>query len=153
MFRQHAVACSLALLSIGVVGCSSQPVAPSSLPSGTAPTASIPALTATLSATLATELAAVRGGGGPHDRPVVYVTGQGLYYDSIVTATLPMHGRFQQLVPGGESGLMTEFGPGDQGYVGGRWWLDNAEMGTVGVQDEYDTYFLCPLLGPGRSTP
>ncbi|MFN2205994.1 MAG: hypothetical protein ACK2UT_08770, partial [Candidatus Promineifilaceae bacterium] len=47
----------------------------------------------------------------------VYVSGQGLYYDTFVSAeTLPMHGRFQKL----ENGV-TEFGPGDQGYVGGRW--------------------------------
>lgn len=76
----------------------------------------------------------------------IYVSGQGLYYDTFVSAeTLPPHGRFQKL-----EGNVTEFGPGDQGYVGGRWWIDkngNNEM------DEGDTYLLCPLLGPGRTEP
>ena len=82
--------------------------------------------------------------------PVVYVTSQGLYYDSIVVADpLPPHGRFQQLVPT-EHGLETEFGPGDHGHVGGRWWIDLDENGVMDVDDKY---FLCPLLGPGRSTP
>ena len=76
---------------------------------------------------------------------VVYVSSQGLYYDTFVSAnSLPMHGRFQKLVDG-----VTEFGPGDQGYVGGRWWIDNGD----GIMDENDTFLLCPLLGPGRSTP
>jgi hypothetical protein len=72
---------------------------------------------------------------------VVYVTSQGLYYDTFVAAeTLPPHGRFQLLVNG-----QTEFGPGDQGYVGGRWKVPNGSGG-------YD-YLLCPLLGPGRTEP
>ena len=91
-----------------------------------------------------------RGNGNPNPQPVVYVTSQGLYYDSIVTAgPLPMQGRFQKLEVG-PNGLQTEFGPGDQGYVGGRWWMDsngNDEM------DPADHYFLCPLLGPGSPTP
>ena len=81
--------------------------------------------------------------------PVVYVESQGLFYDSIVVADLPAHGRFQQLKPGvGPSGLATEFGPGDVGYLGGRWWIDANENG---YQDADDAFFLCPLLGPGRS--
>ena len=81
--------------------------------------------------------------------PVVYVESQGLFYDSIVVADLPSHGRFQQLKPGvGPSGLATEFGPGDVGYLGGRWWIDANENG---YQDADDAFFLCPLLGPGRS--
>lgn len=48
--------------------------------------------------------------------PTVYVTSQGLFYDSIVLADLPSNGRFQQLQPG-----------------------------------EGDAFFLCPLLGPGRT--
>ena len=79
--------------------------------------------------------------------PVIYVTSQGLYYDSIVVADpLPAKGRFQQLIPS-MNGLETEFGPGDHGHVSGRWWVDlneNSEM------DSGDHYFLCPLLGPGR---
>ena len=81
--------------------------------------------------------------------PVVYVTGQDLFYDSIVLADLPAKGPFQLLETGvGPSGLQTEFGPGDMGYVGGRWWVDANENGLM---DEEDAYFLCPLLGPGRS--
>ena len=76
----------------------------------------------------------------------VYVSSQGLYYDTFVSAeVLPPHGRFQKL----ENGV-TEFGPGDQGYVGGRWWIDN---NGNNVMDEGDSYLLCPLLGPGRATP
>jgi hypothetical protein len=79
----------------------------------------------------------------------VYVSSQGLYFDTFVTADpLPMRGRFQKL----ENGV-TEFGPGDQGYVGGRWWIDNPDGGIVGEMDEADTFLLCPLLGPGRDTP
>ena len=81
--------------------------------------------------------------------PVVYVESQGLFYDSIVLADLPSNGRFQQLKPGvGPSGLATEFGPGDVGYLGGRWWID---ANANGYMDEEDAFFLCPLLGPGRS--
>ena len=81
--------------------------------------------------------------------PVVYVESQGLFYDSIVVADLPQKGRFQELKPGvGPSGLATEFGPGDVGYLGGRWWID---ANGNGYQDADDAFFLCPLLGPGRS--
>lgn len=81
--------------------------------------------------------------------PVVYVESQGLFYDSIVLADLPANGNFQQLKPGvGPSGLATQFGPGDVGYLGGRWWID---ANGNGYQDEEDAFFLCPLLGPGRS--
>jgi hypothetical protein len=53
------------------------------------------------------------------------VEAQGLFYDSFVLADLPSNGRFRQLKPGeGPSGLATEFGPGDVGYLGGRWWID-----------------------------
>ena len=79
-------------------------------------------------------------GGAPGS---VYVSSQGLYYDTFVSSDeLPMHGRFQKLEAG-----VTEFGPGDPGYLGGRWWID--ENGN-GYQDEEDTFLLCPLLGPGR---
>lgn len=77
---------------------------------------------------------------------VVYVSSQGLYYDTFVTAeTLPPHGRFQKLEAG-----VTEFGPGNPGYLGGRWWVD---VNGNDVQDAGDRYLLCPLLGPGRATP
>lgn len=85
-------------------------------------------------------------GGRPASSGVVYVTSQGLYYDTFVAHDpLPMRGKFQRIVNG-----TTEFGPGDAGYLGGRWWED-----TNGndMQDEGDHFFLCPLLGPGRPTP
>jgi hypothetical protein len=73
----------------------------------------------------------------------VYVTSQGLYYDTFVSVEeLPPHGRFQ-LLDNGE----TEFGPGDPGYLGGRWKVPNPS-----APDGYD-YLLCPLLPPGRKTP
>lgn len=88
-------------------------------------------------------------GRGNPDAPVVFVTSQGLYYDSIVVADpLPMKGRFQQLIPG-MNGLETEFGPGDVGHLGGRWWIDTNENGEM---DADDKFFLCPLLGPGRDS-
>lgn len=82
--------------------------------------------------------------------PVVFVTSQGLYYDSIVVVDpLPQRGNFQQLLMG-MNGLETEFGPGEPGHLGGRWWIDSNEDG---VMDSGDKFFLCPLLGPGRDTP
>jgi hypothetical protein len=83
---------------------------------------------------------------------IIYVASQDLYYDTIGLNDLPPHGRFQQLWMGGPNGAtgMTTYGPGDTGYLGGRWWVDvngNHEM------DEGDKYFLCPLLGPGRTSP
>ena len=77
---------------------------------------------------------------------VVFVTSQGLYYDTfVVKDPLPMQGRFQ-LISNGE----TQFGPGQDGYLGGRWWED---LNDDGIQDADDHYFLCPLLPPGRPTP
>jgi hypothetical protein len=71
----------------------------------------------------------------------IYVTSQGKYYDTFVTADeLPPHGRFQLLVNG-----QTEFGPGDPGYLGGRWMVPDGSGGF--------SYLLCPLLGPGRTEP
>jgi hypothetical protein len=81
--------------------------------------------------------------------PQVYVESHDLVYDTIVLGDLPFKGRFQKLEPGvGPTGLQTEFGPGDQEYVGGRWWVDVNENGEMDPQGE-DHYFLCPLLGPG----
>jgi hypothetical protein len=85
-------------------------------------------------------------GGRAGDIGVVFVSSQGLYYDTFVSAeTLPMEGPFQLL----ENGV-TEFGPGEPGYLGGRWWIDT---NMNGIQEEGDTFLLCPLLGPGRTTP
>lgn len=81
--------------------------------------------------------------------PVVYVTGQGLAYDSIVLSVLPHQGPFQLLEPGGPTGLQTEFGPGDLGFVGGRWWMDDGDGIMEEPGESGDVYFLCPLLGPG----
>jgi hypothetical protein len=78
--------------------------------------------------------------------PVIYVTSLDQYFDSIVLGDLPMQGRFQQLIPG-ENGLETEFGPGQPGHLGGRWWVDANEDGQMNTGD---MFFLCPLLGPGR---
>lgn len=85
-------------------------------------------------------------GNVPTDQPVIYVTSQGLYFDSIVQTMLPQKGPFQELVPTLD-GLVTEFGPGDPEYVGGRWWID---ANANGHMDGGDIYFSCPLLGPGR---
>ena len=88
-------------------------------------------------------------GGRPGSEVVIYVTGQELYYDSIVGPELPAKGPFQKLEMV-DNQLTTEFGPGDHGYVGGRWWLDangNNQM------DAEVLYFSCPLLGPGRESP
>jgi hypothetical protein len=92
-----------------------------------------------------------KGRGAPGS-PVVYVTSQDLFYDSIVLANLPYKGteNFQLLEMTGPSGLRTEFGPTDIGYYGGRWWVD---ANPNGYMDEDDVYFLCPLLGPGRTEP
>jgi hypothetical protein len=127
--RNHITAGSLAMLSLVLSGCSSQPAAPSKVP-------------AAAEATASTDVA----GGRPASTGVIFVSSQGLYFDTIVVKDpLPFEGRFQLL----ENGV-TEFGPGDPGYLGGRWWED-----TNGndIQDPTDHYFLCPLLPPGRETP
>jgi hypothetical protein len=97
---------------------------------------------ATVTVLMAATMTAKAGRG---DGPVIYVVSQDLYYDSIVTADpLPPNGPFQELRAGGGplgGDLNTDFGPGDRGYVGGRWVLDG------------DHYFSCPLLGPGREEP
>jgi hypothetical protein len=103
-------------------------------------------LLAVIAAALAIVGTASSTPGGRTAAGVVFVTSQGLYYDTFVTNDpLPMKGKFQ-LIAGGA----TEFGPGDPGYLGGRWWEDT---NPNGVQDEGDHFFHCPLLGPGRETP
>lgn len=103
------------------------------------------ALSAAAGLMLATSTAQAKTPPKPLPRVVVYVESQGLCYDSIVTAQdLPAVGPFQALEADPlnrcGSGLKTAFGPGDPGYVGGRWVMNTPE-GPV--------YFLCPLLGPG----
>ena len=119
---------SLALVATVLVACSSDATAPRALPTGDA-------------------LADVSAKGGrAATAGVVFVTSQGLYYDTFVSKDLlPHQGPFQLIADGA-----TEFGPGDSGYLGGRWWEDTNENG---VQDANDHYFLCPLLGPGRPSP
>jgi hypothetical protein len=126
--------------SVAVACTDSLPMAPSNslTPSNT----SIPDVR---SVATPTPMVTVKGG-RPATTGVVYVTSQGLYYDTFVTNDpLPMEGKFQ-LLENGE----TEFGPGQPGYLGGRWWED---LNGNGVQDEGDHFFHCPLLPPGRPTP
>ncbi|MDX1621538.1 MAG: hypothetical protein R3320_11135 [Nitriliruptorales bacterium] len=86
---------------------------------------------------------------GRGNGPVIFVESQGLYYDSIVTADpLPQEGPFQELRVT-DDGLVTDYGPGDTGYAGGRWWVD---VNGNGEMDDGDHYFSCPLLGPGRAS-
>jgi hypothetical protein len=88
----------------------------------------------------------VSAGRGNETPGVVYVTSQGLYYDTfVVKDPLPFEGRFQKIENG-----QTEFGSGDPSYLGGRWWEDT---NGNNIMDPIDHYFLCPLLGPGRETP
>lgn len=135
----RVILCSIVLAA--TFGCSNQPTAPSSL--GSMPSVAASSTAPALSAPAATASASRFGDRVPG---VVYVTSQGLYYDTfVVNDPLPMHGRFQLLANG-----QTEFGPGQPGYLGGRWWVD--ENGN-GIQDPEDHYFLCPLLPPGRPMP
>ena len=132
--------CCGALLG-AVIGCSNQPTAPSSALS--------PSTVGTSSAapgTFSPNAAASSSRFGTREPGVVFVASQGLYYDTfVVKDPLPMEGRFQLLTDG-----ETEFGPGQPGYLGGRWWED---LDGDGIQDPEDHYFLCPLLPPGRSAP
>jgi hypothetical protein len=103
----------------------------------------VAAVIALSTAYFAVEAMANRGHG---DLGVVYVSSQGLYYDTFVSAqSLPFKGPFQKLEAG-----VTEFGPGQPGYLGGRWWEDTNPNGYM---DPEDTYLLCPLLPPGRENP
>jgi hypothetical protein len=121
------------VIAIGAAGCSNPITGPSSSAAG-------PSTTTALAPSASPERFGNRTVG------TVYVTSQGLYYDTaVVRDPLPMEGPFQFLDDG-----KTEFGPGDSGYLGGRWWED-----TDGdaIQDPTDHYFLCPLLPPGRTQP
>jgi len=130
MTRKEVVSGCVIAVTILAASCSSQPTSPS------------PAITASSTAADATSTK----GGRAATTGTVFVTSQGLYYDTFVARDpLPMEGRFQLLVDG-----TTEFGPGQPGYLGGRWWED---LNGNGVQDPTDHYFLCPLLPPGRPQP
>lgn len=95
-------------------------------------------------------LANDKGRGNNDGLGTVYVSSQGLYYDTFKTTDLPFRGVFQELDPGAPNGPTTPYGPGDPGYVGGRWWVDT---NSDGIMDDMDVYFSCPLLGPGRPNP
>ena len=130
MSRSLFLAPAMALSLVTLNACGSQPSAPADTP---------PALASGSNA-----LAAKGGRAGAIG--VVYVSGQGLYYDTFVTKDpLPMEGKFQPLVNG-----TTPWGPGDPEYLGGRWWVD---VNNDGRQNAGDHFFLCPLLPPGRPTP
>lgn len=90
-------------------------------------------------------VAATQSFDNPQIDAQVYVRSQGLYYDTIVLGPLPAHGRFQ-ILEMGPNGLETDYGPGDVGYLGGRWAEDFDGDGVY-------SFFLCPLLPPGRENP
>jgi len=141
--RSRALPVILCCAIVGAAfGCSNQPTAPSSVMS--TPDAGPPA--AMSAATGSQDTAASSSRFGKRTPGVIFVTSQELYYDTfVVKDPLPMKGRFQLLTEG-----ETEFGPGQPGYLGGRWWED---LNGDGIQDPADHYFLCPLLPPGRETP
>lgn len=89
---------------------------------------------------------------GVPGKAVVYVTSQDRYFGTLLLKELPYNGtqNYQRLEFDGPTGVQTEFGPTDTGYYGGRWWVDS---NINGMMDDDDMYFLCPLLGPGSSTP
>src|SRR5262245_46450301 len=127
----------LSLFLAAAFGCSHQPTAPSRVgaPSIDPPTAGSSAETSRNNVVSPSRF-------GDRTPGVVFVTSQGLYYDTfVVKDPLPMNGRFQLLTSG-----QTQFGPGQPGYLGGRWWED---VNGNGLQDPEDHYFLCPLLPPG----
>ena len=134
---QHVHSIALALTVVAAVSCSQSP---------TAPSASRSSISAAPAAPSASSVSSAAMRFGKRTPGVVYVTSQDLYYDTfVVKDPLPMEGPFQ-LIENGQ----TEFGPGQPGYLGGRWWED---LNQNGVQDPDDHYFLCPLLPPGRETP
>jgi hypothetical protein len=135
----RVILCSFVLGTL--LGCSNQPTAPSSVASPPI----IGAASTTPGSSAVQQAAVSPSRFGDRTPGVIFVTSQGLYYDTfVVKDPLPMQGRFQRLANG-----QTEFGPGQAGYLGGRWWED---LNANGVQDPGDHFFLCPLLPPGRPT-
>ncbi len=100
----------------------------------------------TIGVVLALSTAGASGDPPPRGDVVVFVTSQGLYYDSIVNGPLPPQGPFQ-LLEMGPNGLQTEFGPDDPGYRGGRWKMDSDGDGEI------DTYLLLPVAAAGPREP
>jgi hypothetical protein len=102
-------------------------------------------------------LAVPNGPPGHIDEPeaVIYVTSQDMYYHTIVPYATGSNlhwnghnGDSFQLLDTKTTPANTPYGPGDVGYRGGRWWVDS---NPNGYQDAGDTFFLCPLLGPGMT--
>lgn len=92
-------------------------------------------------------------GNGPTG--LIYVATQDLYYDTIGLMDLPDKGPFQTLVvdldsDGNIVSAVTDYGPGDTGYLGGRWeaWIYDSDGMLMGIR-----HFECPLLPPGRDEP
>ena len=115
------------LLSCAVVACSDSPVSPDATRSASWSTVPVPELS--------------------RKHPsVIFVVSQGLFFTTCtVKQPLPMQGDFQLLI-----NARTLFGPGQPGFLNGRWWED---LNGDGIQDQGDHFFLCPLLLPGRLTP
>ena len=69
-------------------------------------------------------------------------------YESLLLTDVPPKGKFQPLfIPGEEGGPpTTPYGPGDVGYVGGRWAVTTPDGEVV-------RYFVCPLVGDGVPCP
>lgn len=77
---------------------------------------------------------------------VIFVISQGLFFDTrLVTDRVTMHGEFQLLIAG-----RTAFGPGQPGFLNGRFFED---LNRNGIQDLADHFFVCSLITPGRLTP
>jgi len=139
MIRTKLALSLVAVVSFAIYGCTSQPLAPS-------PSTAISNSAAVAPSSGGIAAASTSANGRRFSGGVIYVTSQGLYYDTFAARDpLPMEGKFQLLVNG-----TTKYGPGQPGYLGGRWWED---LNGNGVQDEADHFFECPLLPPGRSTP
>ena len=78
--------------------------------------------------------------------PVIFVTSQGLYFDSIVVVDpLPMHGNFQKLTPG-VNGLETEFGLSASALG-----LASICVGLAEAAGEFSATVLTDRLGKRRS--
>ena len=104
---------------------------------------------------LATAPSLTQAGRGNGPTGLIYVAGQDLYYDTIGLFDLPDKGPFQLLmvVVDGDGNILsavTDYGPGDPEYVGGRW---EAEIYDTSGNLLTIRHFECPLLPPGREEP
>lgn len=127
MIQRVSRTSAAALLCCAALACSDSPVSPDIAQSASWSTVPAP------------------GTAGSHPA-VIFVVTQGLFFTTCnVTQLLPMHGEFQLLVNG-----RTNVGPGQPGYLDGRWWED---LNGNGIQDRADHFFLCPLVLPGRLIP